>query len=229
MYNYMWVGGLYYDLPVGFEARCQEFLDYLAPRLDELDTLLTENRIFIERTAGVGVLPLGTALNYGVSGPMLRASGLAWDLRKVDRYSVYPELDFAIPVGTDAIGVIGDVWNRYWVRAQEMRQSLHLANQCLRRLTSDLKRTPHFDPRAGVPKRIKPVLPEVYYRNENPRGELGFYLVADPQREVPIRARCRSCSFQNLSALPEMARGVLVSDLVAIVGSIDIVLCEVDR
>lgn len=229
LYNYIWVGGLFYDLPVGFEPRAQEFLNYFEPRLDELDTLLTTSQIFIQRTVGIGVLPLQTALNYGCSGPVLRASGLAWDLRRQDGYSVYPELDFAVISGQSSIGVLGDVWNRYWVRVQEMRQSLRIARQCLQRLTTDLARTPRFDPRAGVPKRIKPVLPELYFRGETPRGEMGFYWVADPQREVPVRVRCRAPSFCNLSALPEMSRGMLVSDLVAVVGSIDIVLCEVDR
>lgn len=108
LYNYIWVGGLFYDVPVGFEQRCTEFVAYLKPKLEELDTVLLQNKIFVERTANVGVLPMDLAINYGITGPMLRASGLRYDLRKIDGYSVYPEIDFDIPIGTGEKGLIGD-------------------------------------------------------------------------------------------------------------------------
>jgi NADH-quinone oxidoreductase subunit D len=229
LYNYIWVGGLYYDLPVNFEERALEFADYFAPKLDELDTILTTNELFIARTAHIGILPLPVAVNYGCSGPMLRGSGLAWDLRRVDGYSVYPELDFDVAVGTGTVGTVGDVWARYEVRLREMRESLRIIRQCAQRLLTDHARTRSFDPRGTLPRKLRPTVAELYTRSENPRGEVGWYFVTDPKSEQPIRCKARGPSFCNLSVLSELSRGVLLSDLVAIVGSIDIVLCEVDR
>jgi NADH-quinone oxidoreductase subunit D len=229
LYNYIWVGGLFFDIPVGFEDRCKEFVDYFRPKIDELDTILTENSIFVNRTANVGVLPLNIAINYGCSGPMLRGSGLKWDLRRVDNYSAYPELDFDIPVGKGIAGTTGDCWDRYWVRVQEMRESLKIIEQCVERLQKDLKRSPDFDPRAKMPKKCIPKAQDFYIRGEIPKGELGYYFIADGKTEVPFRCKARSASFSNLSVLPELAKGVMISDLIAILGSIDIVLGEVDR
>ena len=229
LYNYIWIGGLYYDLPVGFEERCSEFLRYLKPKLREIDQLLIENKIFIVRTANVGVLPLDLAINYGVSGPMLRASGLRLDLRKVDGYSVYPALEFEIPIGEGKMGQVGDCWDRTWVRMQECRTSMAIIAQCLARLTSDLKRTPDFDPQQLVPKKVRTPAQDLYVRAENPRGELGFFFRATERGVRPARCKARAPSFANLSVLPALARGHSLSDLVAIVGSIDIVLGEIDR
>jgi len=197
LYNYIWVGGLFYDLPVGFEERCAEFISYFKPKLTELNQLLTDNRIFIGRTAGIGVLPLDVAINYGCSGPMLRGSGLKWDLRRVDEYSVYPELEFDIKIRTD-----------------EIAESIRIIEQCLERLQKELKRSPEFDPRAKLPKKIIPKEQDFYIRAENPKGELGYYFICDGKTEIPKRV---------------ISRGVLIADLVAILGSIDIVLGEVDR
>ena len=229
LYNYIWIGGLFYDLPVGFEERCIDFTKYLKPKLDHLENLLIGNQIFIERTAKVGVLPMDLALNYGVTGPMLRGSGLKLDLRKVDGYSVYPALDFDIPIGTGAMGQTGDCWDRTWVRMQECRESVKIIEQCLQRLTTDLKRTRVFDPREVVPKKIRPKAQDFYVRAENPKGELGFFFRADGRSDVPFRCKARGCSFVNLSVLPEIAKGVMVADLIAIIGSIDFVMGEVDR
>ncbi len=229
LYNYIWIGGLFYDLPVGFEEKAREFIQYFQPKLDELEKLLVENKIFIDRTADVGVLPLDLAINAGVTGPMLRASGLRFDLRRVDAYSVYPELEFDIPIGEGRMGTIGDCWDRTWVRLQEMRESCKIINQCVDRLLSDHKRTREFDPQALVPKKIRPTQQDIYVRAENPKGELGFFFRADGKSDVPFRCKVRSCSFVNLSVLPEISRGALVADLIAILGSIDIVLGEVDR
>ena len=151
LYNYIWIGGLYYDLPVGFEERCVELILHLKPKLAAIDQLIIENKIFIERTANVGVLPLDLAINYGVSGPMLRASGLRLDLRKVDGYSVYPELEFTVPIGQGAMGQVGDCWDRTWVRMEECKESMRIIEQCLARLTGDLKRTAAFNPQHVVP------------------------------------------------------------------------------
>jgi len=229
LYNYIWVGGLFYDLPVNFEERCGEFIQYFKPKLVELDELLTANQLFISRTANVGILPADVAINYGCSGPMLRASGIRWDLRRADGYSIYPELDFDIPIGHGAMGAIGDCWDRFKVRVDEIRESVRIIEQCLERLTKELKRTPDFDPRALVPKKINLRAQDYYVRAENPKGELGFYFVTQEKSDIPKRVKARGPSFNNLSVLPELAKGVLIADLIAILGSIDIVLGEVDR
>lgn len=229
LYNYIWIGGLYYDLPVGFEERVQEFCQYLTPKLVETQQLLVENKIFIQRTANVGVLPLDLAINYGVSGPMLRASGLRYDLRRVDGYSVYPELEFDVPIGTGEMGEVGDCWDRTWVRLMECFESVRILKQCAERLLGEHKRTRDFDPQALAPKKIRPKAGELYARAENPKGELGFYFRSDGKSDIPFRCKARSCCFANLSVLPEISRGVLLADLIAIVGSLDFVMGEVDR
>ena len=229
LYNYIWIGGLFYDLPVGFEERCREFVSYIKPKIQELNTVLIENRIFVERTANVGVLPLDLAINCGVTGPMLRGSGLRFDLRKVDGYSVYPELDFDVPIGEGKMGKTGDCWDRTYVRVEEIYESLKIVEQCLDKLSSEHKRTRDFDPQALVPKKIRPKAQDLYVRAEIPKGELGFFFRADGKSDIPFRCKCRSCSFVNLSVLQEIAKGVLIADLIAIIGSIDVVMGEVDR
>lgn len=229
LYNYIWIGGLFYDLPVGFEEKCSEFITYIKPKLKELENLLVENDIFIRRTANVGVLPLNLAINYGVTGPMLRASGLRFDLRKVDGYSVYPELEFNVPIGEGLKGTVGDCWDRTWVRMQEIHESVKLVEQCLARLQGEHKRTKEFNPQAMVPKKIRPQAQDFYIRGETPKGELGFFFRADGKTDVPFRCKGRSCCFSNLSVLPEISRGILIADLIAIIGSVDMVMGEVDR
>lgn len=229
LYNYIWIGGLFYDLPVGFEEKCLEFINYLKPKLEELDTVLLQNKIFIDRTANVGVLPMDLAINYGVTGPILRASGLRLDLRKVDEYSVYPKLDFDIPIGKGEMGQVGDCWDRTSVRVQEIHESVKIIKQCCAKLLGDHKRTQEFDPQAIVPKKIRPKAGDYYTRAENPKGELGFFFRADGRSDKPERCKARGPSFVNLSVLPELAKGGMIADLVAVLGSIDIVLGEVDR
>ncbi|GEM65428.1 NADH-quinone oxidoreductase subunit D [Sphingobacterium faecium NBRC 15299] len=229
LYNYIWVGGLFYDLPVGFEQRCAEFITYFKPKLVELDQLLTENQIFISRTANIGILPADVAINYGVSGPMLRASGIKWDLRRIDAYSAYPEIDFDIPVGKGEMGTVGDCWDRYKIRVDEVKESVKIIEQCLERLIKDFPRTDTFDPRALVPKKVNLKAQDYYVRAENPKGELGFYFVTQEKSDIPKRVKARGPSFNNLSVLPELGKGTLIADLIAILGSMDIVLGEVDR
>ena len=229
LYNYIWVGGLFYDLPVGFEQKCLEFIAYFKPHLKELEQLLVENKIFIDRTANVGVLPLDLAINCGATGPMLRASGLRFDLRRVDGYSVYPELDFEVPIGEGKMGATGDCWDRNWVRVREMHESIKIIEQCVEKLQGEYGRTREFDPQAFVPKKIRPKAQDFYVRAENPKGELGFFFRSDGKSDVPFRCKARSCCFVNLSILEEMTKGVLIADLIAILGSIDFVLGEVDR
>jgi NADH-quinone oxidoreductase subunit D len=154
---------------------------------------------------------------------------MRYDLRKVDGYSVYPELSFDVPIGTGEKGTTGDCWDRTWVRMQECHQSLRIIEQCLEKLMTELKRTPDFDPRAMVPKKIRPKEQELYVRAENPKGELGFYFRADGRSDIPFRCKSRGPSFSHLSVLPEISRDVMLADLFAIVGSLDLVMGEVDR
>jgi NADH-quinone oxidoreductase subunit D len=231
LYNYIWVGGLFYDLPVGFEERCTEFAQYLSPKLKELEKVVIDNKIFINRTANVGELPLALAINNGCSGPVLRGSGLRYDLRKVDAYSVYPEIDFEVPVGEGKMGKKGDCWDRNFVRVSECWESLRIIEQCLDKLKKEHKRDRTFNPQAFVPKKIRPQAMDFYVRGESSKGELGFFFRTDPEAktDIPFRLKARSCSFVNLSVLPEIARGGLIADLIAIIGSIDVVMGEVDR
>ncbi|RYE19933.1 MAG: NADH-quinone oxidoreductase subunit D, partial [Sphingobacteriales bacterium] len=164
------------------------------------------------------------------SGPMLRGSGLKWDLRRVDNYSAYPEIDFEIPVGKGEMGTLGDCWDRYKIRVDEVGESLKIIEQCLDRLQKELKRTSDFDPRAKLPRKLTPKVQDFYIRGEGAKGELGFYFMhTDERSEVPFRCKSRGPSFSNLSVLPEISKGVMIADLIAIIGSIDFVLGEVDR
>jgi len=221
LYNYIWIGGLSHDVQPNFSSKVKDFCTYFRPKIKELNDLLSYNSIFIKRTANVGVLPGDVALNYAVSGPVLRGSGVKWDLRKNDPYSVYDKLEFDIPVGTGKMGTVGDCWDRYMVRVHEMEQSVNIIEQAIERL-------PAGDVQAAVPKRIRPEAGDVYVRTETPKGELGYYIVADGTA-TPFRVKVKAPCFVNLSALPAMARGSMISDVVAILGSVDIVLGEVDR
>lgn len=229
LYNYIWIGGLYYDLPTDFEAKCADFIKYLQPKLAEIDMLLTDNPIFIQRTAGVGVLPLATAINYAVSGPILRASGLRLDLRRVDNYSVYPALEFEIPIGEGLVGKVGDCWDRNWVRVQECKESIKIIAQCLDFLAKEGKRVTGFHPHQMVPKKVRIPAQDCYTRAENPRGELGFFFRSTTNSDIPCRCKARTPSFANLAVLPQIAKGYTLADLVAILGSMDIVVGEIDR
>ncbi|MBI2267702.1 MAG: NADH-quinone oxidoreductase subunit D [Armatimonadetes bacterium] len=216
-YNAYRIGGLWMDLPEGFLDKLAVLVDYLEPKLDELEDLFTGNTIFVTRTKGVGVVTKETALAYGLSGPPLRSTGFRWDLRRDRPYSVYPKLQFEVPVGKQ-----GDCFDRYAVRMQEMRESLKIIRQCM----DTLKPTGPF--RADVPLEVKPPPGEVYCAAESPRGELGYYIVSDGSVK-PYRFKIRAPSFSNLCIMPELLKGVTVADVIAIVGSIDIVLGEVDR
>ncbi|TAG54428.1 MAG: NADH-quinone oxidoreductase subunit D [Cytophagales bacterium] len=229
LYNYIWIGGLYYDIPVGFEEKVLEFIRYLKPKMNELQILVVENKIFIDRTANVGVLPMDLAINYGCTGPVLRGSGLKFDLRKVDAYSVYPEIDFDIPIGKGKMGTVGDCWDRNFVRVQECHESIKIIEQCIEKLLKEHKRDKEFNPQALVPKRVRIEPTEFYARSENPKGELGFYFKTEGKGEKPFRCKARACSFHNLSVIHEISKGALLSDLIAIIGSLDFVMGEVDR
>ena len=221
LYNYMWIGGLSHDVKPNFQQKIRDFCNYFKPKIQELNNLLSYNQIFIKRTANVGVLSGDVAINYGVSGPSLRGSGVKFDVRRADPYSVYSQLEFDIPVGQGLKGKVGDCWDRYMVRAMEMEQSVRIMEQAVERL-------PEGDVQSTIPKRIRPNAGEIYARTETPKGDLGYYIVSDGSA-TPNRIKARGPCFVNLSALPAMCRGAMISDVVAVLGSIDIVLGEVDR
>ncbi|MBX2976385.1 MAG: NADH-quinone oxidoreductase subunit D [Ignavibacteriaceae bacterium] len=221
LYNYIWVGGLSHDLHPDFIRKAKEFVTYFRPKITELNNLLSYNKIFIERTANVGILPIETAINYGMTGPNLRASGLKWDLRRDDPYSIYDKFEFDIPVGKGWVGTLGDCWDRYFVRVLEMEQSLNILDQALAQI-------PDGDVTSAIPKRIKPAERQIYTRVENPRGELGYFIVSKGGLQ-PHRVKVRPPSFISLGLMNELCKGHLVADVIAILGSIDIVLGEVDR
>jgi NADH-quinone oxidoreductase subunit D len=210
------IGGLLYELYQGFEEQVRAFCEYVKPKLDEYDDLLTNNRIWIDRLRGVGVLNADECKQYGVTGPSIRAAGVQWDLRKAQPYSGYEQYDFNIPTREG-----GDSYDRYLVRMAEMRESLKIVEQAVERI-------PTGAILAKVPKVLKPPVGEVYVSIEAPKGELGYFIVSDGTIQ-PYRVRVRPPSLLNLQALKTMARGALVADVVAIIGTIDIVLGEVDR
>ncbi len=221
LYNYIWVGGVSHDLPAGFIDKAKAFCKYFKPNFVELNNLLTYNHIFVKRTANIGVLPADVAINYACSGPMLRGSGVNFDLRRDDPYGIYHKFEWEIPVGKGEMGTIGDCWDRYIVRVREMEESIKIIEQALESI-------PEGDVQSAVPKRIRPDAGEIYARTESARGELGFYIISDGTT-TPYRVKARSPAFVNLSVMPEISRGCMIADLVAIIGSVDIVLGEVDR
>ena len=221
LYNYVWVGGLSHDIPPRFVEKAREFCTYFKPKLEEFNNLLTYNEIFIKRTANIGVLPKDVAVNYGCSGPMLRGSGVDWDLRRDDPYGVYDRYEWEVAVGKGEMGEVGDVWDRFIVKVREMEQSVKIIEQALGNI-------PEGNVQSAIPKRILPNKGEIYVRTESPRGELGFYVISDGTGS-PYRVKARGPAFVNLSVVPEISRGCMLGDLVAIIGSADIVLGEVDR
>ncbi len=221
LYNYIWIGGVSHDLHPDFIRLAKEFIKEFRPNLKELDDLLTFNQIFIDRTANVGILPAETAINYGITGPNLRASGVKWDLRINDPYSIYDRFDFEIPVGKGENGTIGDCWNRYYMRILEMEESLKIVEQAIDQI-------PDGDVSSAIPKRVKPPAGQIYSRVENPRGELGYFIISDGSVN-PTRVKVRAPSFVNMGVFGELCKGHMIADVVAILGSIDIVLGEIDR
>jgi NADH-quinone oxidoreductase subunit D len=225
MCNYVRPGGVREDLPDGFVERCRAVVDHFPRFLDEFERLLTDNEIVRQRTQQVGILPKELAVSASVTGPMLRASGINYDLRKVDGYSVYPRFPFKVPLGT-----VGDTYDRYSVRILEMRESLTILRQALKELP---EASPAISPKGQAigkaPRTFRPPKgAEAYGRIEAPKGELGFYLVSDGSPQ-PYRYHIRAPSFINLTVLEDMCLGHKVADAIIILGSVDIVLCEVDR
>jgi len=221
LYNYIWPGGVSHDLSPKFIQRTQEFLDYFETQIFEYNELLTGNKIFIERTADVGVMPADVAVNFGVTGPSLRGSGVDYDLRKTEPYSIYNKFDFNVPVGEGTMGTVGDSWDRYWVRMVEMEESIKIIRQAMASL-------PDGDVHAAMPKKIRPAKGNVYSRYESARGDVGIYIQSNG-KNIPLRLKMRSPAFCNLSVLGEIGEGWMISDVITILGSLDIVLGEIDR
>jgi NADH-quinone oxidoreductase subunit D len=215
-YNWIRAGGVPADLPEGFAERTRAFLRDFLPATREYDRLLTGNRIFRARCEGVGIIPKEMAIAWGMSGPVARGSGIPYDLRKVAPYEIYDRLKFDVPVGDGC-----DVMSRYLVRIEEMRQSARIVEQCLRDM-------PEGEIMTKLPKIFKPPAGEAYSRTEAPRGERSFFMVSDGSPN-PVRVHVRAPSFVHLSILPELLKGVKIADVIAILGSLDTVLGEVDR
>ncbi|MGB2981355.1 MAG: NADH dehydrogenase (quinone) subunit D [Candidatus Zixiibacteriota bacterium] len=241
MTSYFRIGGLAQDIPDGFETKVRKVLDTFPARIDDYENLLTKNRIWLNRTVGVGKISTQNAIDLGVSGPILRACGVGWDIRKSNPYSGYEKFEFDIPTGKN-----GDVYDRYLIRMEEMRQSLRIVKQALDGIPEGdhVARVPGvvLPPKEEVVSNIEalifqfklvvegfsPPVGEVYHSIESPKGELGYYVVSDGSNK-PYRVRVRPPCFVNLAALPEMIKGGLIADVVATIGSIDIVLGEIDR
>jgi len=239
--TYMRIGGVSKDLPDGITEKIKEFVQAFPGHMKEYETLLTKNVIWLNRTKGVGIISKEDAINWGVTGPTLRGSGVRYDVRKAFPYSSYDEFDFDIPIGS-----VGDVYDRYTVRLREMEWSNSIAEQALERLPKGPIIT--SDPRIALPPKdmvltdiaslirqfkiasegFQPPKGEVYASVEASKGELGFYIVSDGTNK-PFRFRIRTPSFANVSALPRMIEGSLIADVVSTIGSIDIVLGEIDR
>ena len=216
MYNFMRVGGVRWDLPEDFEAGCRKFLKEFPGRIDEYEQLITENEIFLSRTWGMGIIKPYEALDYGISGPNARASGVDWDLRREVGYSVYPEFDFDVPLGQH-----GDCFDRYKCRIEEMRQSVRIVEQALDSLCGgpvNLKLPPMLRPPAG----------DLYRAVESPRGEFGVYLVSKGGLR-PWRLKLRDPTFSAISMIPKLTPGYKIADVVAIAGSLDLLMGGVDR
>ncbi|RKU36618.1 NADH-quinone oxidoreductase subunit NuoD [Candidatus Poribacteria bacterium] len=231
-YNYVRIGGVSEIIPMepgsiaeqNYLDEIEEFLDYFEPKIDEYNELLTKNSIFSERTTGVAVMSEEMVLSYGATGPNLRGSGVDWDLRRDEPYSIYDRFDFDVPVAVDVpeLGaVVGDCWCRYKIRMDEMKESVRIVRQILAEGLPD-------GPVMADLKAVRPPKGEIYFRSEAPRGELGFYIVSDGTPK-PVRVKGRSPCFSALSVMQELSRGLMVADIIAIIGSIDIVMGEVDR
>lgn len=215
-YNFMRIGGVSRDLPPGFIEKVREFLQIFKPCIKEYEDLLLNNVIYINRVKGMGVLPLDLAIANGVSGPNIRAAGLEWDLRRKIPYSVYPELEFDVPVLKS-----GDAQDRILLRVEEMRQSCRILEQAMDKL-------PGGEVNSRLPLRFCPPRGEAYVRTESPRGEIGCYIISDGT-DKPYRVKFRTPSFSHISVLPVLLKGLLVADVVIAAGSLDIVLPETDR
>jgi NADH-quinone oxidoreductase subunit D len=220
-YNYMRIGGVAWDLPPNFAEHTLAFLDQLEPYLDEHNDLISYNKIYVERLANIAPVTPEVAINYNLVGPNLRASGVQYDVRRDEPYSVYPELEFNVPVGTGEMGTVGDCFDRYMLRVREIKESVRIVRQCFKQL-------PDGPVIAKVPRKFKPPAGDVYLRVESARGDMGWYAVSDGS-EFPYRCKIRTGSFSAMSIIDRLSPGLMIADLVAVIASLDIVAPEVDR
>jgi NADH-quinone oxidoreductase subunit D len=220
-YNYMRIGGVAWDLPPGFTEKVTAFLDGFEPSVAELHDLVTDNTIFVNRLANVAAVPPDVAINYCLVGPNLRASGVKYDVRKDEPYSVYPELEFEVPVGRGEKGSVGDCFDRYITRMREMLESVKILRQCFERM-------PPGPVIAKVPRKFKPAAGDAAVRVESARGDMHWYCVSDGS-EFPYRTHVRTGSFTAMAIINRLSRGIMLADLVAVIASLDIVAPEVDR
>ncbi|MGH7803928.1 MAG: NADH-quinone oxidoreductase subunit D, partial [Candidatus Binatia bacterium] len=220
-FHYMRIGGVGWDLPEGFEAKCLEWIDHFEPLVDEFNDLISFNEIYVKRLADVAIITRAEAIDYNLVGPNLRASGVKYDVRRNEPYSVYPELEFDIPVGEGWKGSVGDSFDRYFIRVIEMKESCKIIRQCL-------KMIPKGPVVSKVPKRLKPPVGDVYLRLESARGDMGWYVVSDGS-EYPYRCKIRTGSFTAMSIVDKVSRGLMLADLIAVIASFDVVAPEIDR
>ena len=220
-FNYMRIGGVAWDLPAGYAEKVTAFLDQFEPLIDEYNDLISYNKIYVQRLANVGVVSKREAINYNLVGPNLRATGFPYDVRRDEPYSVYPELEFDLPVGSGEMGTLGDCFDRYMVRIKEMRECCKMVRQCLELM-------PPGPVLAKVPRRLKPPVGDAYIRVEGSRGDMGWYLVSDGS-EFPYRVKIRTGSFAAMSIVDKVSRGLMIADLIALIASFDVVAPEVDR
>ena len=220
-FNYMRIGGVAWDLPPGFVEKAIAFLDRFEPLIDEYNALISYNKIYVERLANVAVISAEDAINYNLVGPNLRGSGVKFDVRKDIPYSIYPEIDFDVPIGTGEVGTVGDCFDRYIVRIHEMEESCKILRQCLRQI-------PDGPVIAKVLRKFKPAVGDAYVRLESARGDMGWYCVSDGT-EYPHRVKIRTGSFTATSIIDKVSRGLMIADLVAVIASFDLVAPEIDR
>jgi NADH-quinone oxidoreductase subunit D len=220
-FNYMRIGGVGWDLPPGWREKALAYLDHFEPILDEYNALISDNKIYIERLINVGVVTPEEAVNFNLVGPNLRACGIKWDIRKDIPYSVYPEFDFNVPIGTGAQGTLGDSMDRYNVRILELKESVKILRQAL-------KAIPDGPVLAKVPRNFKPHAGECQIRVESARGDMGWYVVSDGSG-YPWRVHVRTGSFAAMGIVQKLSRGLMIADLVALIASLDVIAPEVDR
>jgi NADH-quinone oxidoreductase subunit D len=220
-FNYMRIGGCAWDIPPAFKKTVLEYLDHFEPIIDEYNRLISFNKIYVERLANVAVVTPEEAVDFNLVGPNLRGSGVRYDVRRDEPYSVYPELEFDVPVGTGEAGTLGDSYDRYMVRMREMEQCCRIVRQCL----DMMEPGPVI---AKVPRNFKPPAGDAYVRLEAARGDMGWYCVSDGSA-FPYRVHIRTGSFAAMSAIEHVSRNLMIADLVALIASFDIVAPEVDR
>jgi NADH-quinone oxidoreductase subunit D len=220
-FNYMRIGGVAWDLPPAWREKSLAYIKRFEPLVDEFNDLISYNKIYTERLANVAVITAADAIDYNLVGPNLRGSGVKYDVRKDEPYSIYPELDFDVPVGRGEMGALGDCFDRYIVRMREMKESCKIIRQCL-------EQAPRGPVIAKVARNFKPPAGDCYVRLESARGDMGWYVVSDGT-SFPYRCKIRTGSFSAISIIPKVSKNLMIADLIAVIASFDLVAPEIDR